>query len=156
MVFISMMSVISFIFLWLSHPLSMGLMIILQAITIALLSGLMLGSFLFSYIITIVMLSGMLVLFIYMASVASNEKFKTPVMIMISALLIFLTLLFLVHDNNEPSHKMLSNTNMEKMTLTNMLNNKYLVTLIVFYLLFTMITVSSIVNIMEGPLRVNS
>nr|YP_002735080.1 NADH dehydrogenase subunit 6 [Riptortus pedestris]ABZ02122.1 NADH dehydrogenase subunit 6 [Riptortus pedestris] len=151
--------IMSFIMLWLNHPISMGITIIIITILTAMISGLMLGSFWYSYIILITMLSGMLVLFIYMASVASNEKFKTPVM-MIMAISIMIMLIMTVTLLLEDYYKEMNNFSMinkEIFSLNLLFNikNKFITMMLVLYLFFTMMIVSFIVNISEGPLRIN-
>jgi NADH-ubiquinone oxidoreductase chain 6 len=64
------------IFLSANHPLMIGLILLAQTISISLFSGLTLSSFWFSYILILVFLGGILILFIYVASIASNEKFS--------------------------------------------------------------------------------
>nr|YP_009643529.1 NADH dehydrogenase subunit 6 [Antilochus coquebertii]APO08972.1 NADH dehydrogenase subunit 6 [Antilochus coquebertii] len=155
---ITIMNMISFSLVWMNHPISLGIMIIIQTLNIAMMMGMIMGSFWFSYIIIIVMLSGMLVLFIYMASIASNEKFQTPIkllmglsMIMISSLLLqFMNPPFYM-DFNKPQ----SVSNMEPVMLMNMMNNNKIIIMMVIYLFFSMAVISMIVNISEGPLRAN-
>nr|UPL65257.1 NADH dehydrogenase subunit 6 [Physopelta sp.] len=141
---------ISFTFMFLKHPLSMGIIIILQTINVALITGMMMGSFMMSYIIMIIMSSGMLVLFIYMASIASNELFKMSLK-MIFMLMMMTTLIINQKEFNIELNKM-NNMDMSKLLLI-MFNNKNMIIMLVMYLLLTMITVSMIVNITEGPLR---
>nr|YP_002727959.1 NADH dehydrogenase subunit 6 [Physopelta gutta]YP_009643425.1 NADH dehydrogenase subunit 6 [Physopelta cincticollis]ABZ02109.1 NADH dehydrogenase subunit 6 [Physopelta gutta]APO08855.1 NADH dehydrogenase subunit 6 [Physopelta cincticollis] len=146
---IIIMNMISFTFMFLKHPLSMGITIILQTINVALITGMMMGSFMMSYIIVIIMLSGMLVLFIYMASIASNEMFKLSLKIIFISMMMLL--MFMSQENlNIELNK--NHMNMSKMLLI-MFNNKNMIIMLVMYLLLAMITVSMIVNITEGPLR---
>nr|YP_009643490.1 NADH dehydrogenase subunit 6 [Dysdercus decussatus]APO08933.1 NADH dehydrogenase subunit 6 [Dysdercus decussatus] len=152
------MNMISFSLLWVKHPISMGLMIITQTLNISMMVGMISGSFWFSYVIVIVMLSGMLVLFIYMASIASNEKFFTPVkMIYMSVSMIIVGLIMQIFLN--PSmlefNKMQMINNTEVLMLINLMNNNKIIIMMVLYLFFSMYVISSIVNISEGPLRVN-
>nr|UPL65634.1 NADH dehydrogenase subunit 6 [Gralliclava horrens] len=151
---------ISFILLWLNHPLSMGITIIFQTIIIAMISGISLGSFWFSYIIVITMLSGMLVLFIYMASIASNEKFFTSMkLISISTIFLSLSILMFIITKTHDNELMKINLSIptETISLNNLFNTKYkfITMMMVLYLFFTMVVVSFIVNISEGPLRIN-
>nr|AXS65698.1 NADH dehydrogenase subunit 6 [Coleoptera sp. 3 KM-2017] len=148
---------LSVMFLWLNHPLSMGLILICQTIIISLITGMMLSSFLFSYIIVIIMLSGALVLFIYMASVASNEKFQTPVKL-IKVFFISMTFLFFLNENLNFMQN--SNDNFiilkpEMMSLLKLFNSTsaYITLMMIVYLLLTMVVVSNIATISEGPLR---
>nr|YP_009654781.1 NADH dehydrogenase subunit 6 [Molipteryx lunata]YP_010995006.1 NADH dehydrogenase subunit 6 [Molipteryx fuliginosa]QCI09336.1 NADH dehydrogenase subunit 6 [Molipteryx lunata]WOZ14014.1 NADH dehydrogenase subunit 6 [Molipteryx fuliginosa] len=149
------MLVMAFVFPWLSHPISMGIMIILQTIITSVVIGLSMGSFWFSYIVMITVLSGILVLFIYMASTASNEKFHSSI-----KLLMFLTVLIAVTMYISYKYNKIINLtsifSTEILSLNNLFNCKFkLITLImVLYLFFVMITISSIVNISEGPLKI--
>nr|UOU85107.1 NADH dehydrogenase subunit 6 [Nigrobaetis niger] len=71
-----MLLLLSLVFMVLTHPISMGLMLILQTLLIGLITGLTNNYFWFSYILFLVFLGGVLVLFVYMTSLASNEKFE--------------------------------------------------------------------------------
>nr|AIW06338.1 NADH dehydrogenase subunit 6 [Teloganodidae sp. MT-2014] len=66
---------LAWLFFLMSHPLSMGLVLLLQTVTISILTGLMNFNSWFSYVLFLVFLGGMLILFIYMTSLAPNEKF---------------------------------------------------------------------------------
>nr|QWX95349.1 NADH-ubiquinone oxidoreductase chain 6 [Lucullia flavovittata] len=157
MLFMTMMT-LSFIFMWLKHPISMGITIIAQTIIVAMMSGMMMGSFWYSYMVMITMLSGMLVLFMYMASVASNEKLYPSIKLaFLSLIMIILMITLQLTDdsfNNEMTN-FLPKNEIEILSLNSLFNSKtnMITIMMVFYLLFTMITVSSIVNISEGPLR---
>nr|YP_009943347.1 NADH dehydrogenase subunit 6 [Cletus punctiger]QOD41600.1 NADH dehydrogenase subunit 6 [Cletus punctiger] len=152
---IFLLMAVSSIFIWLSHPISMGITIIIQTVIISIITGLMLGSFWFSYIILISMLSGMLVLFIYMASVASNEKFhmSMKLMVLVSLLMMCASIYyFYINNNNNLINNMESTENLMLISLFNS-KTKMMTIMMVLYLFFSMITVSMIVNISEGPLR---
>nr|ADQ64029.1 NADH dehydrogenase subunit 6 [Aradacanthia heissi] len=134
---------------FLTHPLSMGLILIMESILIAMIVGMMNNSFFMSFILIITMVSGMLVLFIYMSSVASNKKFKPSMKI-----------IWLVVVSSIITSTMLKSSDMENHTLQfNMMttmNTKNITIMLILYLLITMIVVSNIVNIQEGPLRKKS
>nr|AVJ52559.1 NADH dehydrogenase subunit 6 [Acantholomidea porosa] len=143
-------------FLWLKHPLSMGFILVLQTMIIAIISGMMLCNFFFSYIITIIMLSGALVLFIYMASVASNEKFKTSTLMSIMFIMTFIFSIIIMNKtismNYYPNNDNLSHSMMTLIKLFNTMSS-YLTMMMILYLLLTMIIVSFIASNKEGPLR---
>nr|UPL65387.1 NADH dehydrogenase subunit 6 [Crompus oculatus] len=145
-------STLAIMFTYTKHPLSMMMIIIMQTFIIAMMTGMMMGSFWFSYIIMIIMMSGMLVLLIYMASIASNEKFSMSIKLIMLSSFIMVTMLIMTKEINESvwSMKKLS------FSMNNLFNTStMLITLLmVIYLLFTMITVSKIVNINEGSLRI--
>nr|UPL65686.1 NADH dehydrogenase subunit 6 [Homoeocerus unipunctatus] len=155
-----MMMLLSFIFIWLNHPISMGITIIAQTIVISMIIGMSLNSFWFSYIITITMLSGMLVLFIYMASVASNEKFYTSFKMITFSMMVMITGVVMQIYTNDYNNITLMNypeMSIEETTLSTLFNCKFkmITMMMVLYLMFTMVTVSYIVNISEGPLRIS-
>nr|YP_010311863.1 NADH dehydrogenase subunit 6 [Planusocoris schaeferi]UNA71171.1 NADH dehydrogenase subunit 6 [Planusocoris schaeferi] len=156
MILFMMLVIMSIMFMTFKHPLSMGMGIITHTIIIAMISGMMLGSFWFSYIIMIIMLSGMLVLFIYMASVASNEKFHPSTkMIMMMLMMIIMSMIYQMYlEINDNEMETLINP--EKLSLNSLFNMKHknITMMMVIYLFFTMINVSFIVNISEGPLRI--
>nr|QDI93891.1 NADH dehydrogenase subunit 6 [Pseudophylus stundjuki] len=149
-------------FFFLNHPMSMGMILIIQTLMISVYSGTLMKTFWMSYMLTITMLSGMLVLFIYMSSIASNEKFKTSmkmwsyfiIMGLATGMSLFL-LKKMIIKNNYLSMGM-STLKMEEMYFLNkmfMNSNLYITIMLVVYLLMTMITSSFLVNISEGPMR---
>nr|AVJ52560.1 NADH dehydrogenase subunit 6 [Acanthosoma nigrodorsum] len=154
-----LMTSMAILIMFLNHPLSMGLLLVLQTIIVALTTGMIAGYFLMSYIITIIMLSGALVLFIYMASVASNEMFHTPIKLMGMFMIVNIMMPFLIYDTKIMENEMINfnfMTNMEIMSTMKLFSNPsaYITILMIMYLLFTMIVVSNNVNINEGPLRI--
>nr|AVJ52572.1 NADH dehydrogenase subunit 6 [Diolcus variegatus] len=155
----SSMVSLAILFLWLKHPLSMGMILILQTMIIAITSGVMLNNFFFSYIIVIIMLSGALVLFIYMASVASNEKFKTPFTMMATFTSTFMiSMLFINYFTEQGEYPENNNTVWSVIPLMKLFNtlSAYLTMTMIFYLLMTMIIVSYIASNSEGPLRMKT
>nr|YP_009157879.1 NADH dehydrogenase subunit 6 [Eurydema gebleri]AKE36785.1 NADH dehydrogenase subunit 6 [Eurydema gebleri] len=154
---LSFMITISLILLTLNHPLSMGLILIMQTLITSIIIGYMMESFLFSYIVIIIMLSGALVLFIYMASIASNEKFNSPViMMMISSALMMISFILLYYlDIKYFNNNLISNDQISLIKIFNMMTAKMTLMMII-YLLLTMIVVSNIAKVTEGPLRMKN
>nr|YP_010463263.1 NADH dehydrogenase subunit 6 [Ischnodemus noctulus]UUJ37787.1 NADH dehydrogenase subunit 6 [Ischnodemus noctulus] len=148
-ILLNIMMILSFIFLWINHPLAMALLIMMQTMAISIFVGLMMGSFWFSYIIMIIMLSGMLVLFTYMASIASNEKFKVSIKLILITMILFMMNMFMKINMEEFTTQDLS------IILTQLFSSKssIIIIMMVLYLLFTMIVVSKTANSNEGPLR---
>nr|UPL65969.1 NADH dehydrogenase subunit 6 [Hyalopeplus sp.] len=157
-----MMTLISMMMMYVTHPLSMGLLLILQTIMTSIMTGLMMNTFWMSYILIISMLSGALVLFIYMSSVASNEKFMTSTsmwtvfmtMTIIGMLFLFLEEKMII-KNNYFSMEMMNNDFFPINKMFNM-EYKYLIIMMVLYLLYTMIVSTHLVNIFEGPMRMKT
>nr|ARH54101.1 NADH dehydrogenase subunit 6 [Arachnobas tricolor] len=155
----------SMIFLFLNHPLSLGCILLTQAILIALASGYMFFNFWFSYILFLIMIGGMLVMFIYMTSIASNEKFKLPKFMTLFCLLMFLTLSFMMilKDNFYTymlniqflsSHPMNINFSMN-LSLNKYFNypGMFILISLMIYLLLTLIAIVKIIGKSSGTLR---
>nr|YP_010535230.1 NADH dehydrogenase subunit 6 [Megacopta bituminata]UYA97652.1 NADH dehydrogenase subunit 6 [Megacopta bituminata] len=149
---LSLMISIAMMMMFMKHPLSMGFLLIMQTLIVAMITGMIMKSFLLSYIIMIIMLSGALVLFIYMASVASNEKFQTSMKMFMMFMLTWMISYLLT---NKVSLIMNYSNLIEMKSLSKLFNNlsMYMTIMMMLYLLFTMVTVSSIASNNEGPLR---
>nr|YP_011017069.1 NADH dehydrogenase subunit 6 [Saldoida armata]WQB61747.1 NADH dehydrogenase subunit 6 [Saldoida armata] len=157
-----MMTLTTVMFTITKHPLSMGITLIAQTLLVSVMTGMMMNSFWFSYMLLMIVLSGMLVLFVYMASIASNEKFKSSVkntkmmMISITIIIIWSVMIDVVIKNNINMEKICPFMENEQ---TNMLSkmfstqNMKMTLMMILYLLFTMIVVSYNTNIFEGPMR---
>nr|YP_009971835.1 NADH dehydrogenase subunit 6 [Epipedocera atra]QNH68722.1 NADH dehydrogenase subunit 6 [Epipedocera atra] len=149
-------------FLFLNHPLSFGLILLIQTILVALMTGMINNNFWFSYIIFLIMVGGMLVLFIYMTSIASNEKFKFSIkmMYLLATTMISILIIMMIMDNLF-SNMTVFNTDLSAqengyfLSMSKFINypeNIIIATLMV-YLLITLIMVVKITNIEYGPLR---
>nr|YP_010248579.1 NADH dehydrogenase subunit 6 [Coraebus cavifrons]QTK22433.1 NADH dehydrogenase subunit 6 [Coraebus cavifrons] len=146
---------LSTIFMTLKHPISLGACLLMQSTLIALTTGMLNINFWFSYIMFLIMVGGMLVLFIYMTSVASNEKFKMSIMpAMVLALLI--TVINLLSENyNEFASIMTTNENIWKLSLIKFFTfpQSNIMVLIMSYLFLALVAVVKITSIEYGPLR---
>nr|ASY98475.1 NADH dehydrogenase subunit 6 [Tarachomantis alaotrana] len=159
---LSISMTLSIIFLFLNHPLSMGLILFLQTISMCLISGFMSLSFWFSYVLLLIYLGGMLVLFMYVTSLASNEMFFYSNKILMTIGLMPLMFLLIYYMNF--TYPMNLYENMENSLILNMTSNNFLLKmynqpinmitiLIASYLFLTLIAVVKIINIEKGPLR---
>nr|QXT44216.1 NADH dehydrogenase subunit 6 [Astalotermes sp. A JRA-2021a]QXT44320.1 NADH dehydrogenase subunit 6 [Astalotermes sp. A JRA-2021a] len=154
----SMSTMTSIMFTQMKHPLAMGMMLLMQTTMVCIISGTMYSSFWFSYILFMIMIGGMLVLFMYMTSLASNEMFS-PSNKMISMAMITMPLLIymmpMVTNNKEMNtHNTMMET--EILTTTTVMYNQMMgtmTTLLVLYMLMTLIVVVNIINVSKGPLR---
>nr|YP_009747696.1 NADH dehydrogenase subunit 6 [Ocypode stimpsoni]QII89376.1 NADH dehydrogenase subunit 6 [Ocypode stimpsoni] len=154
---------LSIIFTQLSHPLALGLTLLIQTTLISITVGISTYSFWFSYILFLVFLGGMLVLFIYVASIASNESFMFSVPYFLLILfMIFSSLLALFID----PLTMLSNSSLAGSSLSfyftphiiSWIYNTPSMTFTIFiisYLLLMLVIVVKIVNLFKGPLRLS-
>nr|YP_010591372.1 NADH dehydrogenase subunit 6 [Agriotes hirayamai]QEH58442.1 NADH dehydrogenase subunit 6 [Agriotes hirayamai] len=150
-------------FMFLNHPLSMGFTLLIQAVLIALITGMMSNNFWFSYILFMIMIGGMLVLFIYMTSVASNEKFlySTKLSVMLLMMLL-MTITFIMIDpfmnyelSTNTDMKMFKMNSLFSLSLSKYINlpSNWIMISMIMYLLITLIAVVKITNITYGPLR---
>nr|WRO45270.1 NADH dehydrogenase subunit 6 [Odontomantis sp.] len=157
---ISMM--LSIMFLFMNHPLSMGLILFLQAISMCLISGFMSLSFWFSYVLLLIYLGGMLVLFMYVTSLASNEMFMYSNKTLFTMILLPMMFIFIYYY--KMNFNMNLYENLENSMTLNLLNNNFLLKMynqpinmlmimIAAYLFLTLIAVVKIINIYKGPLR---
>nr|YP_010701161.1 NADH dehydrogenase subunit 6 [Papilio alcmenor]WCI21402.1 NADH dehydrogenase subunit 6 [Papilio alcmenor] len=169
--FFSMMIIMfSIMMLFLNHPLSMGLMILIQTLIICLLSGMLINSYWFSYTLFLVFLGGLLVLFIYVSSVASNELFNMNFLLKNTMFFfLFMSLIlsfYYMHNLNwlnfsfNEEMKNLSNffiffNNENKINLSKLYNNQthLMMMMLIIYLFITLVAIVKITNIFFGPLR---
>nr|YP_009353591.1 NADH dehydrogenase subunit 6 [Curculio davidi]AQX92152.1 NADH dehydrogenase subunit 6 [Curculio davidi] len=153
----------SIIFIYINHPLSLGGTLLIQTILMTMMSSFLFFNFWFSYILFLIMVGGMLVMFIYMTSIASNEKFKLPKNMLIYLMLILMvysvTLLFVdkfysmiisMKFNSLNQSFLIMNLNLSKFYNYPNLN---LLIFLMIYLLITLIAVVKIIGKNTGSLR---
>nr|AYM85174.1 NADH dehydrogenase subunit 6 [Galerucella sp. EMHAU-15070821] len=161
-VFLPFMFVNSMLFMLLKHPLTCGMTLLIQTILISMITGFMHMNFWFSYILFLIMIGGMLILFLYMTSIASNEKFKLNMNIMFMLMILFFFTIMLM--TSDPLILNLE-TQMIEMKLNQKLNhslsmtkyfnfpNLLMLLLIINYLFLTLIAIVKITSLSYGPLR---
>nr|AVY52177.1 NADH dehydrogenase subunit 6 [Lepidoptera sp. 1 TS-2018] len=172
--FISMiMMYLSIIMFFLNHPLSMGLMILIQTLLICIFTGMLINTYWFSYILFLTFLGGLLVLFIYISSIASNEMFKTSftLKILLSLMITFIIIISYMYmynlswmnfNQNLEMNNFMNNflffNNENKINLSKLYNNQtfMMMMMMMIYLFITLIAVVKITNIFYGPLRPSS
>nr|AFI23471.1 NADH dehydrogenase subunit 6 [Hypselosoma matsumurae] len=158
------MSMMATMFPFLNHPLSMGFILIFKTLLIVIMSGIIMKSYWFSYIMFMMILGGGLILFIYMASVASNEKMTiSKNMIMHSIMIMMMSLIFIFIPNklfmqNYYMEKQALIYNEQLMSLNKLFNKEAMMItmMMVIYLMMTMVIINFIVKIFEGPMRMKN
>nr|YP_010117815.1 NADH dehydrogenase subunit 6 [Cryptotermes havilandi]QPN53787.1 NADH dehydrogenase subunit 6 [Cryptotermes havilandi]URX52848.1 NADH dehydrogenase subunit 6 [Cryptotermes havilandi]URX52887.1 NADH dehydrogenase subunit 6 [Cryptotermes havilandi] len=148
----------SMMFTQMNHPLAMGMMLLMQTTMMCLISGLMHQSFWFQYILFMVFIGGMLVLFIYVASLASNEMFSlsTKMMLLSTGMMMGAAMIKKWTTHNSSDSTAYNTTSNEIILMTSKLYNQpsgTLTILMALYLLMTLIVVVKITNVSKGPLR---
>nr|AJW76300.1 NADH dehydrogenase subunit 6 [Mesocapnia arizonensis] len=158
----------SLIFTQMTHPLAMGMMLLLQTLLICLLTGVMTQSFWFSYVLFLVFLGGMLVLFIYVTSLASNEMFSLSLKMMVFSFvpISLVGIFWLFTDSSLWLSNLLNNDTLnmtdimlyQEAAVTPLLKlynqpTSFITLMLVLYLFLTLIAVVKITSISYGPLR---
>nr|WRY72445.1 NADH dehydrogenase subunit 6 [Typhlocyba bilaminata] len=137
------------------NPMSLGMILFAQTTTVILFMNKILYSSWFTMITFMMMIGGLLIMFMYMTSIASNEKFKLKfnLTMLIMIILILFDEMFISNQINETQEIM--STNNFNLSLTKIFNNKSMLMtiLLVMYLLLTMISVTKMVKHHKGPLR---
>nr|YP_009671928.1 NADH dehydrogenase subunit 6 [Strahlaxius plectrorhynchus]QCX31788.1 NADH dehydrogenase subunit 6 [Strahlaxius plectrorhynchus] len=155
----------SLMFTRLNHPLSMGIVLLLQTCMVCIASGLVGNSFWFSYILFLVFLGGMLVLFIYVASLASNESFKLSLKMFLSFIpIISSAMIIYMLDSLLETLKFsfLGPYTEFMMNMETLVSKIYSVPsmgftmYVVMYLLLTLFVVVEITGTFWGPLRLST
>nr|UPL65865.1 NADH dehydrogenase subunit 6 [Onymocoris hackeri] len=143
-------------FMFLQHPISMGVLLIIYTLLIAMMMTLILKTPWFSYILVITIISGILVLFMYMASVSANEKISFKMYLLLNFFTTFMVVMTLMYKESNIFTKQtdfqlscLPYKNISMLFSQSMI----ITTLFILYLLFCMIVVSYIVKKTSGPMR---
>uniref|UniRef100_A0AAU7LK36 NADH-ubiquinone oxidoreductase chain 6 n=1 Tax=Thalassa montezumae TaxID=3129753 RepID=A0AAU7LK36_9CUCU len=152
-----MMFLSSSMIMFLNHPLSIGSIILIQTILNCMFIGMNYLNFWYSYILMLIMIGGLLILFIYMTSIASNEKFKfNPKLVVYLIILMFMFYLinwtFIFNNDLMNLFSMNLNFNLSMSKFYNYPELKIMF-MVIFYLLICMIAVVKICKIKSGPLR---
>nr|UAM91057.1 NADH dehydrogenase subunit 6 [Euura bridgmanii] len=167
MMLIYILTMNSMMFYYSKTPISMGFYLLIQTMLMSLFSGLMSTSFWYMYIMYLIMIGGMLILFIYMSSLSSNQKFYFHKNKLMLNLFIFLMIFFLLKNLNFYSTFNFDSINImsismeENFKLKMSLNKLYnlptnlIMLLMMNYLLLTLFIIVEIININMGPLRKN-
>nr|AND96548.1 NADH deshydrogenase subunit 6 [Caccobius nigritulus] len=160
LIMMMMMILFSILMMWMKHPLSMGIILLIQTINLALYMGYLNLNYWYSYILFLIMIGGMLVLFIYMTSVASNEKFKPSIKLLIFSM--FIMFLFIIMFLFNDLFYLMLNSNFKEFSnefmnfsLNKYFNfpNFYIMYLLIIYLLITLLVIVKISSFKKGSLR---
>nr|YP_009730003.1 NADH dehydrogenase subunit 6 [Argopistes tsekooni]QHX99908.1 NADH dehydrogenase subunit 6 [Argopistes tsekooni] len=162
MFFMPLLMMNSFMLIFMKHPLSCGLMLLIQTTLTALITGMMNYNFWYSYILFLIMIGGMLILFIYMTSIASNEKFKFNMnlfkMMMFIILMNLLLFMFLDHfyfNNMNQLQEMMIIKYSNNLSLMKYFNfpSHLIMIMLISYLFITLIAAVKMTKFSYGALR---
>nr|ATC73069.1 NADH dehydrogenase subunit 6 [Psammotettix sp. EMHAU-2015-Zz060503] len=135
-------------------PLSMGVLLLIFTTMSSMLLSYMYKSSWMSMIMFLMFVGGLLILFMYMSSIASNEKFSPNVKLYLVMMLIIIPMEELML-NNQLEDSMMNFYSNEMITLSKIFSKKtFSMTILMFlYMFLTMIVVTKIIKIHAGPLR---
>nr|UPX88314.1 NADH dehydrogenase subunit 6 [Dilophus febrilis] len=163
-----MLMMFSWIFIQMTHPLTIGMILLIQTFLTCLFTGMILNTFWFSYILFLIFIGGMMILFIYITSLASNEmfNFSFKIFIMLMMMMNMMIILWIIMDKSMflPMFKFndtkIFNNNLffiyeNSMNLNKLFNfpTNIVLLMLIIYLFITLILVVKITNIFFGPLR---
>nr|WRW11493.1 NADH dehydrogenase subunit 6 [Corythucha ciliata] len=154
--FLMLMMMSSLMFMFLINPLTMVFTLLIQTFIVSSISAIFISSFWYSYMLIMIMISGLLILFMYMASIASNEKMIFSFNAMIPAML--LVLLFFKQTEVLMFLKemyMSNNLIYQELTMNKLFNSKFIIPsiMMIMFLFMMMMVISFIVSKTEGPMR---
>nr|YP_010736816.1 NADH dehydrogenase subunit 6 [Macropsis irenae]WEP24690.1 NADH dehydrogenase subunit 6 [Macropsis irenae] len=158
-ILLKMMTIMSIILPSMKTPMSMGTVLLTQTIISTIIMNKMVLNSWFPMITFIMMIGGMMILFMYMSSIASNEKFKMNLnLTLMFIIMMFMTEELMMENQINETEMILNLNNQETMSMTKLYNNKsmFLTVFMVLILLLTMISVSKIVLFHKGPLRMKT
>nr|ALO71113.1 NADH deshydrogenase subunit 6 [Pselaphinae sp. 10 EF-2015] len=142
-------------FMFLKHPLSMGMALLIQTLIISIITSMMNNLSWFSYVLFLIFIGGMLILFMYMINVASNEIINISKKMFLFTLIMPVCMYMIKYMINMNNYE-----NLIYIFKLNLLLNKYyefpnmiIMIMLIFYLLLTLIACVKIINLKYGPMR---
>jgi NADH-ubiquinone oxidoreductase chain 6 len=162
LIFTLILTIFTFIFTQLTHPLAIGLLLVIHTTTTAILITLIIDSPWFSYILFLVFLGGILVLFIYVTSLASNEIFSfkkvstslIPIFLLPRIIILLIDpLLYIIPISTQDTlnHR----KEFQEMLAIKFYNESIIIITLALavYLFIALVAVVKITNLCQGPLR---
>nr|UGN61573.1 NADH dehydrogenase subunit 6 [Paracyba sp.] len=155
MMLIKMMIIISSIVTTMKNPMSMGVSLMIQTTLVIILMNSIMSNSWFAMITFMMMIGGLLIMFMYMSSIASNEKFKLKINLTMIFILMILIQEEMMLSNQLNENQELITTDNLSFSLMKIYNKKSMAItiMLVLYLLLTMISVTKMVKHHKGPLR---
>nr|YP_010586001.1 NADH dehydrogenase subunit 6 [Agapetus zniachtl]UZZ43737.1 NADH dehydrogenase subunit 6 [Agapetus zniachtl] len=150
--------------MFMKHPLSLGLLLLIQSLLIAIMSGMIAFNYWFSYILFLIFLGGLLILFIYITTLIPNMIFKYNLnYFLVNSIIFILMFIFLLKfkyyfffNSEMMTFKMFSYMeNIKNLFFFKLFNNHSfkLTLMLIIYLLITLIVMLNINKPTQGPLR---
>nr|ATD86012.1 NADH dehydrogenase subunit 6 [Centrotus cornutus] len=154
MMMTKMMLSIAIMSTMMKSPMSMGITLLIQTTMIIIMMNFNNSSSWVPMITFLTMIGGLMIIFMYMSSITSNEKFKLNMKMMTT---MFLTLMIseemMLNLYSQENQEMIISTN-NMMSMSKMYSKSMSMTMMmVMYLLLTMMSVNKIIKLFQGPMR---
>nr|QDC34838.1 NADH dehydrogenase subunit 6 [Laodelphax striatellus] len=157
----AMMMTNTMLSMWMKHPISMGTLLMIQSMLTSMLTILFTKNSWYSMILFVTFSSGLMIMFMYMSSISSNEKFYWSIKLTITIILILSALILTKMDYNFLfKHKwmeqmMTLEENEEKKAISKIISsNKILLFFnVTMLILISLVSISNLINSFEGPLK---
>uniref|UniRef100_UPI00315D9A75 NADH dehydrogenase subunit 6 n=1 Tax=Centrotypus assamensis TaxID=3038120 RepID=UPI00315D9A75 len=151
---IKMMMMSSILASMTKKPMSMGTMLLIQTFLIIMYMNMISNSSWIPLTTFLIMIGGLLVIFMYMSSITSNEKFNMNYKILTILIYLSIPMEELMSSGQSYESENMLTINNSMISLTKMYTKSMIMTtLMIMYLMLTMITINKIVKTFEGPLR---
>nr|YP_010177452.1 NADH dehydrogenase subunit 6 [Stenopsyche tienmushanensis]QSQ87277.1 NADH dehydrogenase subunit 6 [Stenopsyche tienmushanensis]UDU84914.1 NADH dehydrogenase subunit 6 [Stenopsyche tienmushanensis] len=163
---INLMMMMNMMFSFLKHPMSMGLLILMQLLVSCLLMNLKIYFSWFSYIMFLILIGGLLILFMYMCTISTNKMLVLSMKLMISMFFFFFFFSLLSYfyysnpmnyNNNNMSISHMTMFAHKDIMLNKMFNapSNYITIILMIYLFIILIIINKMMIMKMGPLRKN-
>nr|YP_010271154.1 NADH dehydrogenase subunit 6 [Gargara genistae]UKB86919.1 NADH dehydrogenase subunit 6 [Gargara genistae] len=153
MIMKTMMS-ISMICILMKSPMSMMFILLIQTLLSVLIMNMINSSSWIPMITFLTMIGGLMIIFMYMSSITSNEKFKLNLKMTFIMIMTFMMTEDMIIDMPNQEFQMIQNSLDNMMSMNKMYSKSMtMTTMMIMYLLLTMISVNKIIKLFEGPLR---
>nr|YP_010878918.1 NADH dehydrogenase subunit 6 [Batracomorphus allionii]WHE42570.1 NADH dehydrogenase subunit 6 [Batracomorphus allionii] len=142
--------------IFLKNPMSIMIIMIIKTSMISMLMNLISLSSWFPMMFFLMMVGGLLIIFSYMTSTVSNEKFKFKMNITMMMMFIIIPMeTSMLNELIQEKESLITKIDMIKMSMSKLYNLKsiQMSMLMIFYLFLTMIMVSKLIMKTLGPLR---
>nr|WOW98954.1 NADH dehydrogenase subunit 6 [Borysthenes sp. 1 WQW-2023a] len=158
MIYLSM-NTLSTISPFLKHPISLGSVLMIQSIMSTAITIMLTKNSWYSMVLLITFSGGIMIMFIYMSSIASNEKFKFSKKLVYLMLMTTTMLILMLKDKMLIANKWMENQisfqeNEEIKSILKMLTTKKKTSIMIMIMvMFMLVYISKIVSTIEGPLK---
>nr|YP_009692097.1 NADH dehydrogenase subunit 6 [Hypsauchenia hardwickii]QEG98436.1 NADH dehydrogenase subunit 6 [Hypsauchenia hardwickii] len=134
------------------NPMSLSIILLTQTMMMILMMNTIFNSSWIPMITFLIMIGGLLIIFMYISSINSNEKFKLNFKMTLMLIFFMIGAEEMLNSYQIMEEQMIENN--LSMSMSKLYNKTMMVTMmLIMYLIITMITVNKIIKMFYGPLR---